>query len=212
MLSSNYYSNINIADRKSTGQSFRTWLVQDLINTYDQPDHNIVERSRMLFDAARLIGMHNKKPKNDWKFTAINSIDLNASLAANTDLETQQLKENTTNTIKKLQEDVFLNFNDFQVFWQKKEFLTTQEYLDAFYRYIPYVKLGVDEEKEVRNIVNPDKNILKLALARQKAVIRRVTDVFFSNKPKDIPELITESLIDFSVRFEEESIPLKTLP
>ncbi len=210
MLPTSYFVNISTAERKSTGQSYRLWLVQNLIDTYSRAEHNIVESSHILFDAARIIGIHTAKVSDNWEFTSIRTINVEQPSSIELDEATQELQQKTSQIIKKFQkEDIFTCFGDFKVFWCAEEFKTTQAYLDAFYRYIPYAKLGIDEEPIVKEAITAAPSILQLGLARQRAVINRVKTVFQSNIPKKLPSGISESLIDYAVRTGEDNIPLQ---
>lgn len=206
MLASDYFVKVNMAGRKFSGPQYRYKTVRELIDGYDHPVRNIMESSRMLLDAARLMGLVDRKADNAWKFTDLKDIPLGPVKEENP--EATALAEDVRDKIDSFSKRLFTDFKSFEVFWIGQKFVDVQDYLDAFYCYVPYVKLGVDDEAEVKSLESDNISELKRGLARQAAVIRRMNEVFLKNTPDDIPESVRESLVDFALRVEDESIPL----
>lgn len=212
MLSSDYYVKINLAALKASGNEYKYKTVEELIQTYNHPTYDVIDSSQILLDAARLIGISEKKPKKHWKFTDLQSVQL-LELGTVQDECARLLSENTKKEINAFKNSIFFDFKSFATDWLSKKFLSTQEYLDAFYRYIPYVKLGVDNEITAQNFkdaLSQDQQSIKLELTRQHIVLNRISEVFFKNAPENLPESVRESLIDHALCFDNEAIPLKT--
>jgi hypothetical protein len=214
MLSSDYYVKVNIAARKFSGPEYRYQTVKELIDDHDRSAHNIVESSRILYDAARLMGMIDQKPNRAWKFLDLKATRLTSLDTGVGNEKTGSLAEDTRRKIKAFADQyLFADFKTFAAYWSGLTFTSTEEYLQAFYRYIPYVKLGIDDEEEMEPLCTTsasDCEPLKLGFARQRVVLRRVNDVFLEPAPVDLPDIIRESLLGFALRIEDEAIPLKT--
>lgn len=211
MLSSDYYVKINLAALKTSGNEYKYKTVEELIQTYDHPIYDVIDSGQILLDAARLIGLSEKKPGKLWKFTDLQSVQLLESRTVQ-DERVRLLSENTKKKIDEFKNSIFLDFNSFATDWLSKNFLSTHEYLEAFYRYIPYVKLGVDNEITMQNLKDSlpqEQQSIKLELYRQRIILNRVSEIFFKNAPEDLPESVRESLIDYALCFDNETIPLK---
>ncbi len=211
MLPASYYSKVKDASRRVSTGRYRDQVAHELVGIYDafeqnNKDFNFVDVSRALFDAGRLLGMHDRKVTPDWTYDSINSITLKTEVDEKVEPQLKELRDQTSQKIEKFRKQLHISFKDFEVEWCDRQFDSTQAYLQAFYRYIPYVKLGIDEEPEVQSL-GSDATVLQKDLARQGVVVRRVEMVFMQNKPDDMPEAIVESLIDYAIRVGEESIP-----
>ncbi|OQW41009.1 MAG: hypothetical protein A4S08_03095 [Proteobacteria bacterium SG_bin4] len=211
MLSSDYFVKINLAALKTSGNEYKYKTVEELIQTYDHSIYDVIDSGQILLDAARLIGLSEKKPGKLWRLTDLQSVQLLESGTVQ-DERVRLLSENTKKKIDEFKNSIFLDFNSFATDWLSKSFLSTQEYVEAFYRYIPYVKLGVDNEITMHNLkdsLSQEQQSIKLELSRQRIVLNRISEVFFKNAPEELPESVRESLIDYALCFDNETIPLK---
>lgn len=158
----------------------------------------------MLFDVARLLGMTDHE---EWKESHIKSIGTDCSPSDRADAEMAELIKKAQEAIAQFRErDYFEDFTRFEEVWKGREFDSIDQFMEDFYRYIPYVKLGIDQEKEISQL--PDSATpFERSLARKKAVIRRVEETFLDNPPEELPEMVRESMIDYAARVGEESVP-----
>lgn len=161
----------------------------------------------MLWDAASLLGLVRKSDAS-WQFTDLKTIQTSNLPAV--DSQAQVLVDKLMASIAVFGQCLFTDFNAFAAYWSALQFNDFNEFLAAFYRFVPYAKLGVDAEPEVKSVYPhpPAQNadIVPLGLLRQKVVIRRVNSVFLANAPDLL--LDADTLVDFALRVEEEAIPL----
>jgi hypothetical protein len=210
MLTSDYFVKVNMASRKFSGLQFRYDTVRSLLKNFDTPARNVLDSSRILFDAARLMGLTNSQANEGWTFIKLK--DIAFLRPQQEDEEAAVLSAEVKTKIEDFSQTLFSDFNSFKKFWLGLQFKNADMYLDAFYQYIPYAKLGVDDEEPVRQFYTENKNTeinpLKLSLIRQKVVIDRLEQVFLKNAPGDLPIRVRESLYSYVVRLDEKAIPM----
>lgn len=209
MLSIDYRVKVNLAGRKFTTPPVRYKTVRELLEDHDA-GLDVVDRSRVLFDAAKLLGLVDVAEEQGWKFTRIKSLPLRISL--DVDDEGRRLGQVLARKIGEFGQTLFTNFEDFARFWNAREFQDAEDFLRNFYRYAPFAKLGLDDELcapfEAESAA--DRGQLRQDLARQNVAIRRLREIILPKAPDDVPEGLRESLLDYALRQDEEAIPLST--
>lgn len=205
MLSNEYYVKLDAASRKFSGTSYRYRTVREMLDGYDNYAFDVTDSSHVLLDAARLMGLSNRKVDNGWKFTDLKALQLNE--LKTDDEQARVIIEKLKASIDDFRKNqLFTDFSSFKEFWLKQSFADAGDFLKKFYRFIPYVKLGIDDEVDLQI----SKDSLQYALARQAVVIDRVRQVFLHNAPSDLPEFVRDSLPDYAVRVNDESIPIRS--
>ncbi len=212
MLSTDYFVTVNMASRKFSGLEFRYQTVRNLLG-YNLKVFDILDSSRILLDAAGLLGLVTRKLGQPWKFTDLKTLDL--QIPDNADEEARQLAETVKQKIEVFKQHLFTDYAGFEKFWLAKSFVNATDYLDEVYHYLPYVWLGIDDEEPVAALYQSAESVeninqVKLGFARKTVLLRRMKEVILKKQPDDLPESVAESLIDYALRISEDTIPLKT--
>lgn len=205
MLSNEYYVKLDAASRKFSGASYRYRTVREMLDGYDNYAFDVIDSSHILLDAARLMDLSNRKVDHSWKFTDLKTLQLNE--LKTDDKQAMVIIEKLKASIEDFrQNQLFTDFFSFKEFWLKQTFADAGDFLKKFYRFVPYVKLGVDDEIDLQ----VSKESLQYALAKQAVVIDRVQQVILRNAPTDLPEFVRDSLSDYAVRVNDENIPIRS--
>lgn len=203
MLSNEYYLKLDAASHKFSGAAFRYRTVQEMLDGFDKQAFDVNDSSHVLLDVARLMALSDRKAERGWKFTDLKTLQLHKPETA--DEQAMAIIEKLQIRIEDFRKNqLFADFASFKAFWLKQTFTDEAYYLKQFYRFAPYVKLGVADEIDAQI----DPKSLRYAFAKEVVVIDRVQQVFLHNAPEALPEFVRESLPDYAVRVNDEAIPI----
>lgn len=194
MLTDTYFRMFKNAQYKPLGKQYRYEAIRDLVNNYDRPNVDIAERGRVLCDALVLLNLA-KPLANGWKFTDLKNFDLAPDKSDDEEPRLRELADNAMNQMTDLKTQLYSSFKEFERYWRSECFKNAEVFLDAFYWYAPYAKIDIDQE-----IGEGD------GLARVRAIVHRVQQVFLANAPSDLPEGTRDSLIDYAVKLPNDDI------